>query len=73
MDPQNRRFMTLVRALRGTPEAALAKELLHALRRERQFRRQIEALRRHQSQHLYKEAKELCRLRHEQRGDNGDR
>lgn len=67
MSPQNARFTDLVRALRGTPQEATARELLHALRREREFRKRVQRLREDQSGRLHEAARELCLLRYETR------
>lgn len=65
MSPQNARFATLVRALRGTPEGKVVTELLHALRMERQQRKRIERLRRDQSTRLFEAAHDAAVLKHE--------
>lgn len=65
MSPQNSRFADLVRALRGGPNEAAARELLHELRQERTFRKRIERLRRDQSRRLFAAARELSRVKHE--------
>lgn len=71
MGTQNRRFMQLVRALRGTPEWVAARELLHALRCERAFRVRIERLRRDQSSRLLDAARHRDALIARQRCESG--